>query len=332
MAAISNRVQAAYSADKCSDTADETVRLLHLQDWSDLEWLAEESLQRKNVATTGRWRVLLWLLSLFSAYVSHGGWRSVAFVPRCEIHHSFPEPPGFRECQRAKLCRRTMGPPFWMWHIPVGAVFKHPLILCLWVGLVGATLTTQPTPPWPRATAAAGSLHFHRSHLHRRPELHCQTGEPFFSTGLESVDPWAQFVAYILAHMMSSLSRWAEVMEQANSNRFKRFLSSLSLQFVDFFFTPYSDWLRFLISLFDAMQKLCWNLTAELSLLLHWSDWNLIQQFNFQVITVEKWHHQCLHPGVRWLHLVTIPWTCEPSICVCQWSKYGHSPLLVICV
>lgn len=57
--------------------------------WND--W--PESLQRQNVATTGRWRVLLWLLSLFSACVSHGGRRSVAFVPRCEIHHSFPEPP-----------------------------------------------------------------------------------------------------------------------------------------------------------------------------------------------------------------------------------------------
>lgn len=93
MGVISNRVQAAYSADKCSDTADETVRLLHLKDWSDLERLAKESLLRQNVATTGGWRVLLWLLSLFSACVSHGGRRSVAFVPRCEIHHSFPEPP-----------------------------------------------------------------------------------------------------------------------------------------------------------------------------------------------------------------------------------------------
>lgn len=63
-------------------------------------------------------------------------------------------------------------------------------------------------------------------------------GEPFFSAGLESVDPWAQLVAYILAHMVSSLLRLAEVMEQANSNSFKHFSSSLSLQFADFLLPP----------------------------------------------------------------------------------------------
>lgn len=167
---ISNRVQTAYSADKCSDTADETVRLLHLKDRSDLEWLAKESLQRQasqrqddggyyydySASSLPVWVTeadALWLLCPGVRYITP----SPSPLPR----------PGFRECQRApKLCRRTMGPPFWMWHIPVGAVFKHPLILCLWVGLVGVTLTTQPTPSWPQATAAAASLHFHRSHFH----------------------------------------------------------------------------------------------------------------------------------------------------------------------
>lgn len=55
-------------------------------------------------------------------------------------------------------------------------------------------------------------------------------------------------------------------------------------------------------------------------------DWNLIEQFNFQVRTVQKGHHQSLHPGVHWLRLVAHPWTREPSICVCQWSQYGRSP------
>lgn len=151
------------------------------------------------VETTGWWRLLLWLLSLLSsARVSHGDRRSVALCPSVRNNAPSPKPlphRGFQECHRApKLCQGTMGPPFWMWHIPVGAVFKHPLILCLWAALVGVSPTAQPTVSWPRATAALRSLHFHRLHLHPRPQPDYQMAEQLFSSGLESLHPWTQRV------------------------------------------------------------------------------------------------------------------------------------------
>lgn len=123
------------------------------------------------VETTGWWRLLLWLLSLFSsARMSHGDQRSLALCTsvRNNAPSANPHPRcGFQECHRApKLCQGTMEPPFRMWHISVGAVYKHPLILCLWAGLVGVSPTPQPAALRPRATAALRSLHFYRLRLH----------------------------------------------------------------------------------------------------------------------------------------------------------------------
>lgn len=196
-----------------------------------------------NVATTGRWRLLLWLLSLFSACVSHGGRRSVAFVPRCEIHHSFPEPPsppwisGMSESTKA-LSADNGASILNVTH-PCGSSFQTssnslPLSRFGWSYSHNSAHTVVAT-----GHSRSWIFTFPSFTFASPPVAQLPNGRTiFFSAGPESVDPWAQFVAYILAHMMSSLLRWAEIMEQANSNRFKRFSSSLSLQFTDFFLPP----------------------------------------------------------------------------------------------
>lgn len=149
MEVISNRVQSSCSADKRSDTADRQTTSSRGLIRLGMTWRRVLQRQTSRRQDDGGYYynysasspLPVWVMEADALWLLCPGVRYITPSPSPLPH------PGFRECYRApKLCRRTMGPPFWMWHIPVAGVFKHPLIPCLWVGLVGVTLTPQPTP------------------------------------------------------------------------------------------------------------------------------------------------------------------------------------------